>query len=145
MVKIWGGCIETTFFAHIACRAKPSRGGGRPRLAYTLALCDVFDSTAPNSTSLVIHDVWWAAGRGPRLAYTLALCHVRDFGPTSRLIPHLVLCVGRQVVGFAYTLAQEGHKRNIHVNVIAPGAGSRMTETIMPKEMVCLGSALKFV
>jgi (3R)-3-hydroxyacyl-CoA dehydrogenase / 3a,7a,12a-trihydroxy-5b-cholest-24-enoyl-CoA hydratase / enoyl-CoA hydratase 2 len=40
------------------------------------------------------------------------------------------------LVGFAYTLAMEGAKRNINVNVIAPNAGSRMTETIMPKEMV---------
>ena len=40
------------------------------------------------------------------------------------------------LVGFAYTLAMEGAKRNINVNVIAPNAGSRMTETVMPKEMV---------
>ena len=33
------------------------------------------------------------------------------------------------VVGFASTLAQEGASKNIHCNVIAPGAGSRMTAT----------------
>ncbi len=40
------------------------------------------------------------------------------------------------VFGFAQTLAQEGAKRNIKVNTIAPFAGSRMTETILDKEMV---------
>ena len=33
------------------------------------------------------------------------------------------------VVGMAFTLAQEGASKNIHTNVIAPGAGSRMTAT----------------
>lgn len=38
--------------------------------------------------------------------------------------------------GFASSLAIEGKKKNIHVNTIAPIAGSRMTKTIMPPQMV---------
>ncbi|KAI9677711.1 MAG: bifunctional hydroxyacyl-CoA dehydrogenase/enoyl-CoA hydratase fox2 [Trizodia sp. TS-e1964] len=39
-------------------------------------------------------------------------------------------------VGFTETLAKEGFKYNILVNVIAPIAASRMTETVMPPEVL---------
>jgi len=40
------------------------------------------------------------------------------------------------LLGFAKTLAIEGEKRNIRVNTIAPTAGSRMTETVLPPDLV---------
>eukprot|EP00127_Corallochytrium_limacisporum_P006948 Clim_evm2s239 gene=Clim_evmTU2s239 len=40
------------------------------------------------------------------------------------------------VVGMAFTLSKEGAKNNIHVNSICPTAGSRLTATIMPEDLV---------
>lgn len=39
------------------------------------------------------------------------------------------------IIGFSKTLAIEGAKKNIKCNVIAPGAGTAMTATIMPKNI----------
>lgn len=38
--------------------------------------------------------------------------------------------------GFSMSLAREGQKKNVLVNTIAPLAGSRMTETVMPPEVL---------
>jgi NAD(P)-dependent dehydrogenase (short-subunit alcohol dehydrogenase family)/acyl dehydratase/putative sterol carrier protein len=40
------------------------------------------------------------------------------------------------IVGFCNTLAKEGARANIRCNTIAPLAGSRMTATVMPPDMV---------
>lgn len=40
------------------------------------------------------------------------------------------------ILGFSKSLALEGKKNNIFVNTIAPNAGTQMTRTIMPEEMV---------
>lgn len=48
------------------------------------------------------------------------------------------------IYGFSQTLAREGASRGIHCNVIAPLAASRMTETVMPPDMLKMLSP-KFV
>jgi multifunctional beta-oxidation protein len=44
------------------------------------------------------------------------------------------------LVGFTETLAKEGAKYGIFLNVIAPAAASRMKETVWPPEMLAVFS-----
>ncbi|KAK4226192.1 hypothetical protein QBC38DRAFT_456509 [Podospora fimiseda] len=55
-----------------------------------------------------------------------------NFGQTNYSAAKLAM------VGFTETLAKEGAKYNIISNVIAPVAASRMTETIMPPDVLAL-------
>ncbi|MGB1403518.1 MAG: SDR family NAD(P)-dependent oxidoreductase [Porticoccaceae bacterium] len=45
------------------------------------------------------------------------------------------------VLGFMNTLVLEGGKNNIHINALAPTAGTRMTEDLMPAEMLAMLTA----
>ncbi|KAF1812031.1 peroxisomal multifunctional enzyme [Eremomyces bilateralis CBS 781.70] len=55
-----------------------------------------------------------------------------NFGQTNYSAAKLAM------VGFTETLAKEGFKYNIFANVIAPIAASRMTETVMPPEVLAV-------
>ena len=42
------------------------------------------------------------------------------------------------LIGLMNTLVIEGHKNNIRINAIAPTAGTRMTEDLLPKEVLAM-------
>jgi len=69
-------------------------------------------------------------GYGRVLMTTSAAGIYGNFGQANYSAAKLAL------YGFANSLALEGSKKNIHVNTIAPLAGSRMTATIMSPEML---------
>lgn len=61
---------------------------------------------------------------------------VRDFGIAFFLLNILTEMQKLGILGFSRALAREGAKYNVFVNTIAPNAGTNMTRSIMPEEMV---------
>ena len=68
--------------------------------------------------------------------YAAAVSHLPKHTPGYKHHADVATPQKLGILGFSRAIAREGAKYNIYVNTIAPNAGTNMTRSIMPEEMV---------
>lgn len=101
----------------------------------TAADWDIVQRVHLNGSMSVSHAAWPVMrekGYGRIIMTTSAAGIYGNFGQANYCAAKL------GILGLAHCLAEEGRSKNIFVNTIAPLAASRLTETIMPPELLAL-------
>ena len=96
----------------------------------TSSSCSTSTSWARSSRPRRVWEIMKAQNYGRIVVTTSSSGLYGNFGQTNYGAAKL------GIVGFMNTLKLEGQKNNIHVNAISPVAGTRMTENLMPPEIV---------